>query len=211
MPTTSNITIYGFAFLSIMIHSILLLGNNHQKYELPAQNISGQINVKLNNSELSPVIKKVNIQTNSIKAQQNKNTALTEKPSYKEASYNNDKYLKSKNTISENVTKKVKLNKPEKERLSALVISRIQTRLEQYFVYPKLAQRRNWSGDVILSFFVNFNGKLDNIQIIKSSGHDILDNSAKDTLAKIKYIDIPETQIAWNGSSMHIPISYRLH
>lgn len=44
--------------------------------------------------------------------------------------------------------------------------------------YPLLALRNNWSGEVMLRFFINSSGKLDNLSIISSSGYPLLDRAA---------------------------------
>jgi protein TonB len=44
--------------------------------------------------------------------------------------------------------------------------------------YPRLAQKRAIQGDVKLKVFVNEQGKVQAVEILKSSGHSILDNEA---------------------------------
>ncbi len=50
--------------------------------------------------------------------------------------------------------------------------------------YPTLARKRNWQGTVILSIMVLKNGAVGEVTIHKSSGHQMLDNSA---LRTVKY------------------------
>ncbi len=44
--------------------------------------------------------------------------------------------------------------------------------------YPKEARKKGWKGKVFLSFDINENGNLIDARIVKSSGHEILDNEA---------------------------------
>jgi protein TonB len=44
--------------------------------------------------------------------------------------------------------------------------------------YPTLAKRRNWQGTVILSVLVTEYGESETVELHKSSGHTMLDNSA---------------------------------
>jgi len=49
-------------------------------------------------------------------------------------------------------------------------------------VYPPLARRMNWSGTVTLKFVVRNDGSADSIEVLKSSGHRLLDQTAMDTV-----------------------------
>ncbi len=44
--------------------------------------------------------------------------------------------------------------------------------------YPLLALRNNWSGEVVLRFFINGSGQLDELAIVSSSGYALLDRAA---------------------------------
>jgi protein TonB len=48
--------------------------------------------------------------------------------------------------------------------------------------YPRIARRRGWEGTVILKVLVGVDGKVEDLQILESSGHGILDNAAKDSV-----------------------------
>lgn len=44
--------------------------------------------------------------------------------------------------------------------------------------YPQLARRRGWQGTVLLKVFVNLQGGVTRVELIKSSGHEVLDRAA---------------------------------
>ena len=50
--------------------------------------------------------------------------------------------------------------------------------------YPRIALRRGWAGNVLLSVDVSKDGEVLRVKIIKSSGHDVLDESAIDAAKK---------------------------
>lgn len=49
-------------------------------------------------------------------------------------------------------------------------------------LYPRMAKKRGYEGTVLLNVLVNGKGLVDNIWIFKSSGYNILDNAAMDTV-----------------------------
>jgi protein TonB len=79
--------------------------------------------------------------------------------------------------------------------------------LAHYFTYPQLARRRGWEGEVLLSFRIERDGHLQDIQVTKSSGYKLLDRSAVKALGKV-------TRIPWQDSNtidMQLPVVYQLH
>lgn len=93
---------------------------------------------------------------------------------------------------------------------SAQVATILKHELTKYFYYPKLAQRRNWQGDVIVEFVIRPSGVISNIKIKESSGYSILDNAA---IISVKKINQPEKlSLALNGNHLEqtLPIKYKL-
>ena len=60
----------------------------------------------------------------------------------------------------------------------------IRDRIMQGIVYPERARRMGWEGKVVLSFTVHENGSIDDVKIIDSSGFSVLDENARETIAK---------------------------
>ena len=50
--------------------------------------------------------------------------------------------------------------------------------------YPMIARKEGWQGKLILNVFVNKNGKVKNVELLKSSGYKILDNVSLQTVKK---------------------------
>ncbi len=94
------------------------------------------------------------------------------------------------------------------------VVSRLQQELKQYFYYPRLAQRRNIQGTVILGFAINLQGTLTNIRIVKSSGFAILDMAAEDALQKLQQLDWDQDRdkryLQRDNSNIKLPVIYKL-
>ncbi len=85
-------------------------------------------------------------------------------------------------------------------------LSVISELMRKNLTYPYLARRMGWQGELILSFILTPSGELKEIKIEKSTGYEILDKQAKDTLLKIaKYFPRPEVEVR-----VRLPISFRL-
>jgi len=75
--------------------------------------------------------------------------------------------------------------------------------------YPSLARRAGEQGRVVLRVLVNPSGKADEVEIRTSSGHRRLDESARDTVRRWRFVPAKrgdEPVPAW----VLIPISFRL-
>ncbi len=60
----------------------------------------------------------------------------------------------------------------------------IRDRIMQGIVYPERARRMGWEGRVTLSFTVHENGSIADVKVVGSSGFSVLDESARDSVAK---------------------------
>jgi len=83
---------------------------------------------------------------------------------------------------------------------------RLQQALAHHFNYPRLARRRGWQGEVIVSFTLGLGGKIKDIRISSSSGHNLLDRAALTTLSKIDRI----STAAQYTHSFELPVIYQL-
>lgn len=75
--------------------------------------------------------------------------------------------------------------------------------------YPALSRRLGEQGQVILRVLVNANGGADEVQVRTTSGHARLDDTARDTVKRWKFVPAkrgPFTVPAW----VLIPISFKL-
>lgn len=98
-----------------------------------------------------------------------------------------------------------------REQISVQLSSQIRTRLSDHFEYPFIARRKGYQGTVTLSFRVQANGSLKDIQIAHSSGYGILDRSAIKALLKIRKLENIETWLQGDDFFMQLPVRYRLN
>ncbi len=88
-----------------------------------------------------------------------------------------------------------------REKLS--VISSI---VRENISYPPIARRMGWEGKVVICFLLKSDGRVENIYVEKSSGYEILDANAIDTLQKVaKLFPKPPVDVM-----IRLPINYRL-
>ncbi len=101
----------------------------------------------------------------------------------------------------------------EQENATTVVSSHIKEQIASHFRYPFVARRKGWEGEVLLGFQLNADGTIERVEVIRSSGRNILDSNAKDTLQRIGSIDPQLLQaLNWGGSQqLALPISYRLN
>ena len=71
--------------------------------------------------------------------------------------------------------------------------------------YPERARRLGFEGKVLLSFIVLENGTTKEIKVIKSSGHRLLDESAKEAVAVTRI-----TRKTPHRVVVSLPIMFRL-
>lgn len=88
--------------------------------------------------------------------------------------------------------------------------SLIRTRFAEYFVYPRMAQSHGWQGEVLLSFRIGTDGTISNIQIMRGSGHAILDQAALDSMRNIERIEFTPGMVLHHTLELHMPVIYHL-
>jgi len=90
------------------------------------------------------------------------------------------------------------------------VLSKIRTHLDQYFVYPLLAQREGWQGRVLLGFSIGTDGMIRDIHVAAGSGYAILDTSAVDALSQVQRLQPAETWLQGRRLELQMPVIFRL-
>ena len=144
----------------------------------------------------------------------------TDKPVYKKISKKTEQQenpIKIKKTTSASETvATLPQEKPaspatdkQQAESKARVISIIYKELSQHFIYPKLAQKRNWQGKVLLSLRVTSSGKINNVQLNSSSGYDVLDQAAINSLVKVGYLPQISSWLS-NDIELKLPVIYQL-
>jgi len=99
------------------------------------------------------------------------------------------------------------------ESASSVVSTHLIQMIKNEFNYPILAKRRGWEGKVVLGFNLSNDGKINNIEILHSSGHALLDRNASKTLSQIGLINpITLEQLNWMGTHhLELPVIYQLN
>lgn len=97
----------------------------------------------------------------------------------------------------------------ENAESKARVISLIYKELNNHFNYPKIAQRRNWQGQVQLAFRLSNDGTIKDIKINHSSGYNVLDQAAIVSLKKIGQLPQASSWLV-DGMEIQIPVIYQL-
>lgn len=120
--------------------------------------------------------------------------------------------IKTENHFTKNNSenKKPAVNKKiENIDSSTKIIGHIRDKIKYHFYYPRIAQKRNWQGTVTLNLNINKTGEIKDVSILKSSGHDVLDNAALEVLNKIKNKQFL-AHIVTKEESIQLPITYQL-
>jgi len=75
--------------------------------------------------------------------------------------------------------------------------------------YPILARKKGWQGSLTLEVSVNKLGIVEEVEINKSSGHSILDNTSKKTIKEWKFRPAVKNGVITNDK-LYIPIRFVL-
>jgi len=201
-----------FIILSLGVHAILFIAVPKNKVELPAS--AGNmltINITEKVTTFSSTSKQKNITQKESTPEKYKGKTATSPERQKTSSEKKqqpDKKLQ-KQQARKNIKTPAKQSIVNTAQSQAKILSLLKTRLSQNFYYPKLAQRRNWQGNVLLEFDVNSNGNIKNIEVKQSSGYTILDNAAINSLSKVSGLSNNEI-LATYYSGLKLNVKYRL-
>ncbi len=72
--------------------------------------------------------------------------------------------------------------------------------------YPEKARRFGWEGKVVLHFVINETGSVRDVRVLRSSGVQMLDEAAKDALAKVAAFRNKYNRLV----TVQLPIEFRL-
>ena len=73
-----------------------------------------------------------------------------------------------------------------------------------------MASRNGWEGRVTVGLRVESDGHLSHLQIVQTSGHDILDRAALNSLRKIPQLTEVTHWLDGHSFDMVIPVQYAL-
>lgn len=99
------------------------------------------------------------------------------------------------------------LGEPARARIRTLLLDDIARRL----AYPPIARQRGWGGRVLLSVTIDPQGLLKAIHVAQTSGYDVLDRSAVNTMREIKRLADAQPWLDGGDMEIELPVIYRLH
>ncbi|QSA98644.1 energy transducer TonB [Methylococcus sp. EFPC2] len=76
-------------------------------------------------------------------------------------------------------------------------------------VYPSIARSRHWEGLVLLRVYVSPDGHAMEVNVQRSSGHEVLDESALEAVRKWKFVPAKRGDVA-QASWVTVPIEFEL-
>lgn len=82
--------------------------------------------------------------------------------------------------------------------------------LERQKQYPKMAQRLNMEGVAVLRFTIAADGGIRSTGLARSSGHDVLDAAAQETVKKVGRFPPLPPSLGKQSLSIQIPLTFRL-
>jgi len=220
-----------FLVLSVLAHVLLILTVFSSNNRVSTEGIHDPINLSLN--------KKREINTSNIQRNDNKTPDITntEKQTITETSTKhtqapaqnkinkitstNKKHSSQKaanssrgnehETLVKLETSRTAKTNGHKEAVDSKEIHRsLRRAITANFSYPPLARRRQWEGLVKVSLRIESDGQLSNIQLIKSSGHSILDRAALYSLKRITRLRHHDDWMKGQHFDTVVPIEYRL-
>jgi protein TonB len=135
---------------------------------------------------------------------------------------NNENFFHSKNNLQENKNNLTKLKSTSKStsgKTADNAIAQNSADIIPVFdakhlnnpspTYPEMARQRGIEGDVLLKVLVSSQGKALRVEIIKSSGSQMLDFSAQDTIKNWRFIPASLDNQAVEASVI-VPISFKI-
>lgn len=94
----------------------------------------------------------------------------------------------------------------EEATRQAKTISHVRGLVLNQLEYPSVARRRGWCGKLVLGFLLCADGSVENLTVLKSSGHGILDRAAMQAVVKTAPFSdgYPRTEV-------RLPINFQLN
>lgn len=90
------------------------------------------------------------------------------------------------------------------------LIEALWSRVERFKRYPYIARTNRWEGMVVLQAVISQDGKLLDLKVAESSGHQLLDQDAMDVMRKSCPLHL-EHPLGRSQVVVNIPISYKLN
>lgn len=82
--------------------------------------------------------------------------------------------------------------------------------LEKHKDYPSLARQRQIQGIVMVRFTIHAGGQVGSFQISRSSGHDLLDEAAQNTIRRVGQFPPLPLDLNRQNLTVEVPLAFRL-
>jgi len=96
------------------------------------------------------------------------------------------------------------------ESVSSLLHSDLERAFALHFYYPRIAIKRGWQGDVMISLRIEADGHLTLVKIINSSGYNLLDKAAISSIDKVEILPAAVALLDGRTLDLILPVEYRL-
>lgn len=96
--------------------------------------------------------------------------------------------------------------------LEASYVSALNRAIQGAYHYPRLARRAGLEGTVLIRISIASDGKILETEVVRSSGHGVLDRAAVEAIASIQTFPSPPDELALARSehTFDIPVEYSL-
>jgi protein TonB len=89
-------------------------------------------------------------------------------------------------------------------------LAKVRRLLEKHKSYPWIARRQHREGIVVLKFTIGKDGDIADYTIARSSGHEVLDGAAQDTLHQVGRFPPLPAALGRSRLTIEVPLSFRL-
>ncbi|MCA9401982.1 MAG: energy transducer TonB, partial [Candidatus Omnitrophica bacterium] len=76
-------------------------------------------------------------------------------------------------------------------------------------IYPRIARIKGWTGKVWLEVYINTFGAVQNVNVVKSSGHHVIDQAALEAVREWKFIPASVDGVP-EASKIILPIELKM-
>jgi pilus assembly protein CpaC len=87
-------------------------------------------------------------------------------------------------------------------------INAVQSKVSRYIQYPTEAKGTGWYGTTKLGIFITSDGKIKDIEVVQSSGYNLLDEAAKSAIKKASPFPPFPKELKLKELRIEIPIAY---
>jgi protein TonB len=98
---------------------------------------------------------------------------------------------------------------PAPQRDYGWLAETLRDRIEELKRYPPMARMNSWQGKVVLKFVVRDDGTVENLEVVQSSGHSVLDEAAMETIRRASPLPLKH-ELGKPRVTFQFPISYTL-